>query len=103
MRRSNTVEMGVTVGEAEIGGVPEARSFVASGAHFLRDLAGCIDPTHRVVADRHGRGRAFDDRRSGAGGEQDKSCNAGSALLPEPSKPYFCHMIHIAENLPAGR
>ena len=111
MTELNTVEMGVAVGEAEIGRVPEARGFVVSCAGLLRELGCFVDSVHRAVADGYRHLRAFDDRRSGAGGEQpngcqkgcQEGCNAGAALLPEPHTAYLCQMIHNPKNLLAGR
>jgi hypothetical protein len=84
---------------------------VVSSAGPLRELARLVDSVHRAVADGYRHIRAFDDGRSGAGGEQPKGCqkgcqegwNAGVALLPEPDTAYLCDMSHNAKNLLAGR
>ena len=99
----NAIEMGIAVGEAEIGGAPEAGGFLVSRAGFLRALARGVDPVGSAVADAHRHIRAFDDRRARTRGEQHEGCNAGAALLPEPDAAYLCHMFHIAKNSPAGR
>jgi hypothetical protein len=103
MTKLNTVEMGVAIGETEIGGVAEAGGFVMGGAGLLREFGCLIDPVGCTVVDRHRCGRAFHDRRAGACGDQHDGPNAGSRLLPEHERAYLCHMVHIAKNLLAGR
>jgi hypothetical protein len=102
MTGSNAIEVGIVVGEAEIGGRPELRGLVMRRANLFRKRARFVDPVYRAITDRHSRGRAFNDRRAGACGEQQERRNARAALLPEPYKTYSCHMTRIAKNLLAG-
>ena len=102
MTRSNAIEMGVAVGEAEIGARPKPRGLVMRRANLFRKRARLVDPVHRPITDRHGCSRAFNDRRAGACGEEYERRNARTALLPEPDRTYFCHMTRIAKKLLAG-
>jgi len=99
---SNAVEMGVAVGEAEIGRVSQACGFVVGRAFLLCERGRFVDPVDRVIADRYRRRRVLHNRRPGAGGEEHEGCNAGPPLLPEPDTAYLCPMTHTAKNLLAG-